>query len=202
MAGIMSGGVEIARFVAPISVISNRPIFSMDTLSLRTKSGSQGDTQRWEIQARLEPFNGSSELMVHMITTGHDTTFDVRMPQVYYRSVKTTATAALSVTNALAAASSAMTVSNNATKMVAKGEFFQFANHNKVYMATTERSGDGVMGFFPTLRFPVPANTLIKTGTSVNMKCRFNTDTIIGMIYSDGVLMDMGQINIKEDLSA
>lgn len=203
MAGIYSAGSVIARFVAPMSVTSNQPIFAADTLSLKQKTGTQAEVQRWEIKTQLEPLIGDPSLFLHMIVNDSDTVFDVEMPQMYRRnlSAATTATSSLSVSGPLAVGNRTINVANNAGTRVAAGEFIKFANHNKVYLVTSGRVGNGAISIFPGLVAGIITDELIKTGpTAVLMKARYDTSTIKGMSYTDGVLMDVGQVTLIEAL--
>jgi hypothetical protein len=200
MAGILNGSTLVARFVAPMSVISNKPVFVTDTLSLKQRTGSMAGAQRWEIQTNLEPLVGDPSLYLHMITSNSDTVIDVEMPQMFRRGGGgTTATASLSASAQALAGVNTLSVGNNTGTKVAAGEFITFSNHNKVYMVTADRIGDGALTIFPALQLTVPLGTLIRTGTSaVKMKARYSTDTVKGMIYTDGVLMDVGQVTLIE----
>jgi hypothetical protein len=199
MAGIREGSVLIARFVAPMSVISNRPTYAADTLSLKRKTGSQGGAQRWEIQTQVEPLRGSAELMVNMVVAGEDIEIDVEMPQVYGVPNGTSATAAV-VSTATAAGSATVPITLTGTR-ISKGEFIRFANHNKVYMVTATRTGSGGLSVFPNLVADVALSEVISFGTTgVIMKALYDSSTIKGMIYTDGVLQDPGQITLIESL--
>jgi hypothetical protein len=204
MAGIRSAGVTIARMVAPLSVVSNAPKFASDTLSLKRKMAAQGSIQRWEISTRLEPAVGDASLMVHMIINDSDQIFDVEMPQVYRPSNASNGTNApsnLSASNSPAIGSSSVTVTNNSGTRVAAGEFITFANHTKVYMVTALRTGNGSMTFYPPLMADVPSGTVINTGpVNVVMKARYDLDVVKGMIYTDGILQDMGTVRLIEAL--
>jgi hypothetical protein len=204
MAGIRNGSVLIARFVAPMSVISNRPVFATDTLSLKRKTGSQANIQRWEIQTQLEPLVGDPSLYIHMITNDSDTVIDVEMPQIYRASGVggTTADSSLSLTVAGSIGDTLITVGNNVGKRVSSGEFIKFANHKKIYMVKgATLNGNGDLQIFPPLIANCPISTTVATGTSnVIMKARYDTSVVKGMIYKDGVLMDVGQVTLIEDL--
>jgi hypothetical protein len=62
----------IAIFTAPLSIISKKPNFSSETVTLKRRSVVT-DIQRWEITAGIQPFEGASELLVHSVVT------DIRM---------------------------------------------------------------------------------------------------------------------------
>jgi hypothetical protein len=199
MAGIREGSLLIARFVVPMSVISNRPEFGADTLSLRRRTGTQGGVQRWEIQTRVEPLRGSADLMVDMILSGESDVVEVEMPQVYGVSNGTSLTS-LAVSAATAKSSSSVPVTVTGVR-VGKGEFIKFAGHSKVYMVSSVRTGSGNMSIFPALVADVALNEAISFGpTNVIMSANYDSSTIKGMVYSDGVLQDPGQVTLIEKL--
>src|SRR5210317_1465712 len=73
----------IARFAAPMTVRSNKPVFVSDTLSLSRKVSARS-AQRWEIETRLEPLSATAnELFTDLVTSGHFSTTKVLMPQNY-----------------------------------------------------------------------------------------------------------------------
>ena len=198
MYGIYENGAVIAKFTAPMTVRSNQPILVSDTLSLDRQTAAQA-AQRWEIETGLEPLTaGSQDLFVHLVTKGAVTTFDVLMPQNYgvilARSQKT------SSGFATGASRSTQVVLRNVLGFIPKGTFIQFGNHPKVYMTTNDRSnGQESLNIYPGLRVPVN-DTEIKYGDDVIFKCRYDTDVVRGMVYSDGILMSTGSVRLVESL--
>lgn len=200
MAGILDNDVLITRFVAPISVISNQPVFVSDTLSLKRQVNSQ-NVQRWEIQTKVEPSTSSADFFVHNITSGYDTVVEIQMPQVYRSKAtdSTTSTSNIQVNGAAAAGSSSVIIDNN-NGTLTKGEFISFSNHDKVYLVTSNRVEDGSLSIFPPLVSTVPDNTIIKYGNNVVLKARYNTDVILGITYTDGIMSDPGVLTFIEAL--
>jgi hypothetical protein len=81
--GILNGTEMIAKFIAPLTVKSNQPVFSSDTLSLSRVSVKR-NVQRWEIDANLEPLVGTAnDLFAHLVTKGSSESFKIKMPQNY-----------------------------------------------------------------------------------------------------------------------
>ena len=200
MAGIIENGVLMTRFVAPMTVISNQPVFTADTLSLKRQTNSQG-SQRWEIETRVEPSASSADFLVHAVTKGYSQIIDIQMPQVYRSAANSTTTTSTVQVNSssIVAGNNSIAIDNNNGK-IAKGEFIQFANHDKVYLVTADRSGSGNLSIYPNLVSDVPDNTVIKYGNNVVMKARYDTDVILGITYVDGILSDPGQIKLIEAL--
>jgi hypothetical protein len=212
MAGILENGTLITKFVAPMSVISNQPVFVSDTISLKRQVNSQG-VQRWEISTRVEPTNSSADLLVHGIINGYNSVVDIQMPQPYRSlSNKTTTTSIPKVIgiveevapeefiyNPIPAGSSILLVENN-NGTIAKGEFISFSNHDKVYLVTQNTVGNSELKIFPPLVTEVPDDTTIKYGNNVILKARYDTGTVLGMTYEDGILSDPGIIGFIEVL--
>jgi hypothetical protein len=199
MAGIIENGVVTVRFVTPMSVVSNQPVFVADTLSLKRQVLSQG-VQRWEISTNLEPSNNSADFLLHSVTNGYDQVFDIQVPQVFRRSINTNTATDVRTINTSAAGLSSISVSINGT--LNKGEFIKFTNHDKVYLLlnTLTVNSNTILNLFPPLKNSVPDNTPILTGKAVLMKARYDTSTALGISYVDGVLSDPGTVGFIEVL--
>lgn len=196
MAGILENGKVITRFVTPMSILSNRPVFVMDTLSLSRQTVSQG-VQRWELKTNVEPSNNSADLLVHSVTNGFDSVVEIQMPQVYRPNNGTTTTSALLVSVASSVGSSTVAIKNNNGTLL-KGEFIQFANHDKVYLVTSSRSGSGTINIFPALTSAITVDTGVFYNDDVVLKARYDTDSIQGIVYTDGILSDNGAVTFIE----
>lgn len=193
MAGILNGSnVEIARFVAPVSVRSVRNVFRGDTVSLRTKAGQHGNSQRWEITTKLEPTVGDASMLLHSVTMDSFEVFAVTMPQVATRAPLAQTT--LSAGAPAGAGSTAVTISGGAVA----GEFIRFTNHKKVYLVTGVTGS--VASILPGLLVAVPGGQAIESGKNTKLWCRYSPDSVKGMVYEDGLLMDLGEITLIEDI--
>jgi len=198
MAGILENGQVTIRFVAPTSIISNQPSFVQDTVSLKRQTNSRG-VQRWEIKTNLEPSNSSADFLVHSITVGHNNIFNIQVPQVFRlkESDKTTTSGIVSLFTQGQLNSSTISITGN-NGQISKGEFIKFGNHDKVYIVTETRNGNGNLEIYPPLRMVTNAGTSIAYGSSVTMKVRFDTDTVLGITYTDGILSDPGAVTFIE----
>ena len=68
-------------------------------------------------------------------------------------------------------------------------------------MLTTDiNTNNDVVGIYPNLRTAV-SNTTFKHKDDVIMPCLYDLDTILGMSYTDGILMDLGTIKLIEKLA-
>jgi hypothetical protein len=195
MYGIYENGAVIAKLVVPMTVRPNQPIFSSDALSLKRHT-SRRSAHRWEIETRLEPLTGGANtLFVYFVDKGHDGIVQVITPQNI--GVIKARTSVSSVTATGTSGSSSITIANN-SGLIPAGTFIRFGNHSKVYMTKADITGNGALSIYPNLRTAVPAGTSVKHRDDVIMNCKFDTDTVIGMQFEDGILMDNGVIKMIE----
>ena len=199
MYGIYENGEVIAQFAAPLTIRSNQPVFVSDTLSLK-RFISRRSAQRWEIDAGLIPQSTSAQnLMVSLVTKGYSETVTIIVPQNY--GVIKARTATGTATGTGSAGSSSVTVSG-LIGLIPKGTFVKFSNHSKIYMTTnnvTFVSGvNNTISVFPAL--VSSASGTMTYADNVQMQCLYDTDVVSGMVYSDGILMDTGQIRLVEKL--
>jgi hypothetical protein len=198
MYGIWDGSKVLAVFVAPLTVRSNRPVFMADTLSLH-RHVSRRSAQRWEIETNLMPLTTTAEeLFVNFVVNGHSEPMQIVMPQNIGVIRRRTSTAAITATGALGANTVDLLGANG---LIPMGTFIKFANHDKIYMTKTD--SDTLVttaGIYPDLRVVVPAGTAVQYLDDVIMQGLYDTDTITGMVFTDGVLMDNGTIKIVENL--
>lgn len=180
----------LAVFTAPLSVKSNQPAYVQDSVNLRRYAASQ-NVQRWEVTANIQASSGDASYLMHSVIHGHNGVFKIRMPQV---ALLKTNTGSLQTDSSTYAAGT--NVINTTGITVTPGEFISI--NNKVYL-TTAVSG-GLLTISPGLVAPVSPNTVVRSGDSVTMFARYDTDTHIGIVYADGVLMDPGSLRFIEDL--
>jgi len=202
MAGILENGELITRFVTPMSVSSNQPVFVSDTLSLKRQVVSHG-VQRWEIKTNLEPSNKSADLLIHSVVNGYQGVFDISMPQVYIKGFKDTRTKLIRTTVSVASGDNTFQTSGATTaNQLIKGEFITFSNHQKVYLVTNVVTANNIstVTVFPNIIINVPTDNIIDYGSNVILKARYDTDVILGITYVDGILSDMGTVTFIEAL--
>lgn len=199
MYGIYENGEVIAQFTAPMTVRSNQPVFVSDTLSLK-RFISRRSAQRWEIDAGLEPLsNKAQDLMVNLVTKGYSEAVTVIVPQNYGVIKSRTAVGTATATGSIGSGQISVI---GLSGLLPRGTFVKFAGHTKVYMTTTDVSfisgTSSTINVFPTLRAAVTSTMNYKD--DVQMQCLYDTDVVSGMVYSDGILMDTGQIRLLEKL--
>lgn len=200
MYGIYDGSAIIARFVTPMTVRSNHPVYSSDTLNLG-RQVTRRAAQRWEIETRLEPLSHTAEeLFVHVVNNAYSTPVKVIAPQNWGAVQKRGATATTPWANA-AAGDSTVTITNNTNGFIPKGTFVKFSGvgtpFDKVYMTTTSLSNNGVIGVYPEVRTAL-VDAVMQWRDDVQMTCYYDLDTVTGMVYEDGILMDLGRVKLVE----
>jgi len=120
----------------------------------------------------------------------------VLTPQNY--GAKWNSTSTVTPTASGSQGSSSVAITGN-TGLIPKGTFVKFSGHSKIYMTTTNRSGDGALFVYPNLIANVSSNSMVHQD-DVQMTCLYDLDTVSGMIFTDGILMDMGTIKLVEYL--
>ena len=204
MYGILKSSVntgaddELASvFSTPLSIVSNQPEFSSDTLSLVRMVSKQG-VQRWELEAEIAPSDSPAEHLISSVLMGGHTPVYVRMPQPYRRE-KQQYTVPVMCAASASAGSAVVFVSGNS---IARGSFIKFANHNKIYLVTEciEDASEFELRLYPALRKPVPPSTEVLYADRVTAVMKYDTNVIKGIRYSDGVLSSPGTVNLLEAL--
>jgi len=196
MYGIYADGAVIAKFVAPMTVRTNHPVFASDTLSLKRQIVRR-QAQRWEIETQLEPLSyTANELFVSLVTKGYSEAVTILTPQNIGVIRARTSTGTPTITGAQG--EDLVTVSGN-SGLIPKGTFLKFQTHSKIYMTTTNRLDNGTVGVYPNMLEAV-TGALFNYKDDVLMTCLYDLDTISGMSFSDGILMDMGTIKLIEFL--
>jgi hypothetical protein len=194
MYGIYEGGKVIARFCAPLQVHSNTPIFTTDALSLK-RSTMKRSAHRWEISTNLEPLSYTANTLFSLfVRKGHFEPITVIMPQNFgVMMARTSKATGITATGAKGASS--VSITGNLGK-IADGTFVKFNSHGKIYMLTGDITGDGSVGVFPPLRLAVSGGMQHQDDVIGNFW--IDTDTVTGMVYSDGILQDMGTVKLVE----
>ena len=196
MYGIYKNGSVIGVFTAPLTVRSNQPVFVSDSFSLK-RSRERRPNQRWEISANIRPEStDANALFTEMVLKGLTESVEVLVPQnfgvISKRKTGTVPSASGSQ------GSSQVTVTT--TAFIPQGCFIRFSNHSKIYMTTSDKNiNSNTLNIYPTLRIAV-SNASFNWEDNVIMNAYFDTDTTIGMAYSDGILMDLGTVKLVEAL--
>jgi len=191
---------EIAvEFSTPLSVISNQPVFVSEAASLKQTVTSM-NVQRWEIEANLMPTNSSENALIHSVGSGYHQVMYLRMPQVYRinKNPIDVATVSLGLDNLRG--STAIALVGNASVRVGKGEFINIGNDPKVYLVVGITTDGSAAQIRPSLRTNVNAGDLIKYGKYCTMAARYDSSSVLGIKYTDGVMSDPGSVKFIEAL--
>jgi hypothetical protein len=178
-------------FVAPLSVKSNQPAYAQDSMNLRRHASSQ-NIQRWEIAANLHPENGTADFLTHSVVSGHDQPIYVRMPQV---TNLVTSSGIITLTADVAAGTN---VIHTSTTLV-YGEFINIGVTNpKVYLVVSAVAGQATVR--PLIVNSEVTGAAVTVGGKVTMTALYDSDTQLGITFTDGVLSDPGSVKLIERL--
>lgn len=191
-------GSLIAKFVTPLTVKSNSPVFVNDSVSLK-RSRRQLAAQRWEIEANLMPLNTTcNELFSFMIDKGVTGIVKVGMPQPYGN--KTVANRAQGVCSlASTAARYSDTIQVSVSGFIPRGTFIKIGNDSKIYATLSDRNGNGNIRVYPKLRAVYDSGATVYHDLVLG-DFLFDLDVVVGMVFTDGVTMDLGKIKLVEDI--
>lgn len=207
--------VLLAKFTAPLTVKSNKPVFASDTLSLK-RTVVKRAAQRWEIDAGLTPLvHGAQDLFALLVTKGYDVTLKLGMPQNVGAVRALTATDNVKTSVGSQAAGITVVNTQGVSGIIPKGTFIRFKDeavpgnsHSKIYMLTANAGSGGTgsaLHIYPELRKAVANQTVVygrdlTVENTVMMDARLDLDVVQGMVYTDGILMDMGRMRFVEAL--
>lgn len=190
----------LISFVAPLSIISNQPTYSQDSMNLRRRVSSQR-VQRWEITTNLHPMNNSANALIHGIQNGTHTSFLITMPQVHglpeIESVANT-----SAPFQMTAYDDTITT----TQSLKKGEFINIGPSQKVYAVladSTSKTVGETIYFETKIMPPLLQNfgtSIVYRGRQTLARVYYDMDTQLGIHYVDGVLSDPGSVKFVEDI--
>jgi len=201
-AGIYENNNVIVPFVAPTDIISNIPVISVDSLSLKRYTVRRGNAQRWEIRTGLMPYNQGADLLVHNIENNYTKSFNILMPQV---KINTNANTPISTETEVTYEAGSKEINIQGItegQKIAKGEFIQFNNHSKVYILLEDVTvSNPKLKIFPELRVPVTEGLVYyRNFGNVILKAFYNVDTALGITFIDGILADPGVVTFVEDV--
>lgn len=195
---------EGAEILAPLSIVSNEPIYEVDTVSLSKQRASQ-DVQRWELSFNTIGTPETQQQMMISAITGIISTNTMIMPQLpeVDRLFTVTANTATVSVPALAGATQVIISGAGKTGFLPKGSFISFSNNDKIYMTTTDAdftSGDATVRFFPKLQSPLTTSHSLEMSSSVQLVYYRDISNLTGITFSDGVLSNAGTITVIEAL--
>jgi len=199
-----------ASFSTPLSIRSNVPGYSHDSISLR-RSSSSSSIQRWEIEAEISPTNDNADFFIHNITNNFSNVIYVRMPQLYLGESdsvqRTTPVGAplghkplVSLSGPFSKGASILSAVGLTTYNFAKGEFIKFQGDPKVYVITDPGTNGSNFKIFPSLRINSPSGVEVIYGANVTMQAYYDNASAFGITYADGIMTQPGVYKLVEKL--
>jgi len=195
------------EIVAPFRLTSNEPVFSADSINLKTRKIKQG-AQRWEMEFTVV-MQDPTETFTTAVSTFHDT-ITFTMPQLNVRGETIssgTCTDNINVKGVEAANDDAIVIEGmTAGSTIEKGRFIKFSNHDKIYMvkqtATADNFGEASLTIYPSLRSALNSSVSLyyRDSDPINFKGYRDISNVQGITYTDGILSDMGTIQLIEAL--
>lgn len=193
-----------AQILAPLTILSNEPIYEVDTVSLRKQRASQG-VQRWELSFSTI---GTAETQVDIFlgsivdNQAVQTMVMPQLPQVDAKTTLSQPTVNMFGTTVVGATTTLL-VGTSAAGFIPKGTFFKFSNHDKIYVTTTDvqmGSTNQFMDFYPELRVQNTNTNTVRFGSAAILSYYRDIDNQTGITFSDGVLSNAGTISVIEAL--
>ena len=195
---------EGAKILAPMTIMSNEPMFDVDTVSLKKQRASQ-NAQRWELSFNTiaEP-STQVDLFLSSVET-LDTVTSMIMPQLpRVDELYTLTQTSTGVNGSFSAGVSAVSISAaTTTGFLPKGSFINFSNHSKVYVTTSDTtftSGAVDVNLYPALRTSITSTDFLRTNSECQLNYLRSIDQQTGITFTDGVLASVGTIDLIEAL--
>jgi hypothetical protein len=196
MFGVYDGNEIIAKFSTPLTVKSIKPVYASDTLNLKRVIGRKGSAQRWEIEARLEPtVHSAGKLFAFFAGNGYTETIQISMPQPYSAIEYLKGYPALTASGSVGDSELIVTGVQQPDKIL--GCFIRFENHSKIYIIRAATANS--LKIFPNLTKDVSGQILYLNNFIVG-NFYLDLDSLTGMSYTDGIMMDMGVMKFVEAL--
>jgi len=191
---------EGEKILAPLTINSNEPMFDADTISLKKQRAGQ-NAQRWELSFNIVS-EDPSNLLVNTIAN-FDSANTMVMPQIKTIEDRLTALGTINASGSSGSTSITVSKTSGNSGLIPKGYFIKFSNHNKIYMVLSDvdlnGTGNTSVNIYPALVSNI-SNNSINLKSSTTIRYYRDISDIKGITFSDGVLSDIGTINIIEAL--
>ena len=188
--------------VTPFTVISNKPVFASDTVSLK-HIRSQQSAQRWELQFNIITNDNVANTLISVLDEMEavSTMIMPQLPEVDAAATNT-GVATLSVLGEVNDSIISLDTST-CTGLLPKGSFVKLGTHSKIYIVKADVDMTGAtasMNIYPQLTVESIVGTSLQTGASVLLPYYRDVNTLSGVRYMDGVLADVGPTTVIEAL--
>lgn len=188
-----SSNQVVAEFVTPMSITSNVPVFSSDTTTLKRNVSSRA-VQRWEISTKLKPLSETAnELFALLVSKNTTNTMTIKLPQ-NTGSIKNRVLGSATATGNVNEDHILVTTSGT----IPIGTFIKLGT--KVYLTTSVISGNSISIFPPLQATFTSGNDVLYWQDDILMSVWLDASSVVGMAYTDGVLMDNGEMKFVEVL--
>jgi len=188
--------------VTPFTVISNKPVFASDTVSLK-HIRSQQSAQRWELQFNIVTNDNAANTLIGVLDE-MDAAATMVMPQLPEVDARATNTGNADLASLGSIDDTTISLDTAAcTGLLPKGSFVKFNNHTKVYIVKADVDMTGAtasMDIYPSLTVECAINTLLQTSSLCDLTYYRDINTLSGIKYMDGVLADVGPTTVIEAL--
>lgn len=192
------------EILVPFSIISNKPVFASDTVSLK-HFRLQQSAQRWELNfSTLSKENSANSLLgVLEDMENRNTMIMPQLPEVNKRMTLTGGIILQSTVNANS--ESIILPTDNASGLLPKGSFIKFSNHDKVYITKNDldfstASPTLQLEIYPKLVNNVTAGSSLNFGSNCIISYYRDINNTQGITFSDGVLSNQGTVTLIEAL--
>ena len=191
------------QYVTPVSVNSNQPHFTTDTLNLK-RTSAVSTAQRWEMEVQLGPDSTGTlqaALQAHRTVNGFHTAFDIPIYQ-HHGLVASRGVQSIDVNVATPVNSNTVEVMSQAPVTIPAGYYIKFSNHSKVYLVTeTFTLNDPTpanISIFPRLREAVTTTDTLETD-GIMMRAKYDVSDLIGYTYTRGIVT-RATVSVVEDV--
>ena len=191
------------KILAPFTIVSNRPVFASDTVSLKHIRVAQ-EAQRWELGFNTLGKDTVANAFLELIGEIEAPSTMV-MPQFPEVDSASTATGVATASSAHSAGSSLVSLDASfASGFLPKGSFVKFAGHNKVYILQSDLDFDSASTvnaeIYPNLTIDVALGSSLGYGKDCKLTYFRDIDNLQGVTFADGLLASQGTINLIEAL--
>ena len=195
------------KILAPVTFLSNEPVYFTESVSLKQDRTSQGN-QRWELEFDTLDREGGVDLLLGLLDERKNVATMI-MPNLKEVDDVLTLSGTISANASAAKGVNTLkaTTSGGSTGLIPKGVFIKFANHDKVYMVRTAVDittlGSGIefdLDIYPELHAAVPISTAANVGSGCVLTYYRDVDSLSGITFDDGILMNSGRVRLIEAL--
>jgi len=194
---------EGSLILAPLTIQTNQPVFSADTVSLKHIRTAQ-KAQRWEISFTTLTSDAAADSLIAACDP-HTSSKTMVMPQLPEVSKATTLLGNYNVaSNANKGDTTVVLDTSSVSGTLPKGSFIKFSNHEKLYLLKNSISSSAGattnLDIYPALVVGVTTSATLKYGNDTTLNYYRSIDNLKGLTYTDGVLSNVGNIDLLEAL--